>query len=172
MQLKGGKTVRKDLNYVRLGLVLVFFLTLLVGGQWAFRQQYIEDPLGEQICRLDNVAAVSFMKSSGHHVVQVELNGFGNIYREYQEVEATLQGKDYEIVFLDQPNEKLKSLEESLQPAIYQALAQNEYLWLQQYLIDQAQAYDCEALYYLDNERLYLQLSDEKDYIYRMISRA
>lgn len=167
--------MKRKFNYVWLAVTLALALVLLFGGQWIWRQQGVEKPLRENLLALTNVEAVSFEETSGGSRVRLELREAGNIYRDHQAAAAVLQEhggrRSYEIEFVDQPNARLLELEEELQPLLYQALAQDEYVGLRESLSASAQLVACEARLYIDGERLYLQLVDGEHYLYRLMPR-
>ncbi|MDO4541137.1 MAG: hypothetical protein Q4B48_08645, partial [Syntrophomonadaceae bacterium] len=163
--------MERQFNYVRLAVVAVLALALLLGGQWALRRQYVEQPLTAELLALPNVAEVSFDNEDGRRIVYIVPREAGNIYREYQAAKDVLHThagqRGYEVEFTcAPPSPPLQELWEDLQPALYQALAQDEYMGLRDYVDTRAQLWDSRAQIYVDGERFYLQLSQGKDFRY------
>lgn len=103
------------------------------------------------------------------------MNKVDNIQDNYgdinQALKARLNGKNYQLEISDQRSQDLQELFNSLQPALYEALADNRFIWLNEQLAEKTAAKGMNHAMYIDKEQLYLQIWDGQHYLYEVIER-
>lgn len=161
------------LRIVLLSLLIV--LGLLLTGFTIYTKKGIEEPLINDISALEGIQEVSINKNKVY-IIEVQINQVASIENVYQSILKSITSKladnEYELLLVDQPNAKLNELSAKLKPAIYQALANNEFLWLDKKLNDISAGEEVVSHMFIDEKYLYIQLSDGDSYIYRIFNRA
>lgn len=78
----------------------------------------------------------------------------------------------YRLIIRDKRNRHLQEAFDHLQPAVYEAAANNTFVALQHQLAGYLGRKDIYYRFYIDNERLYLQMQDGDYYLYQVIERV
>jgi len=98
-----------------------------------------------------------------------------NLQSAYNHIEKTLNqrfsGNEYDLQIIDNRNEKLEQLHSELQPAMQQAAAQSEFVWLNDQLNEKCSQMELQHELWVDEERIYIQVQDADHYLYEIIAR-
>lgn len=153
-------------------LSLVIALAIFLAGFTLYNKLGIIEPLTNELESIKAVKEVNVIKENDYtiKVTLNQVNNFDEVYNDIKKiVEKKLNDKPYEIILVDYPNAKLNERYVSLQPAIYQALANHEFVWLNGEL---AKKTDITYTLLIDDNYLYIQLVDGDFYIYKVIKRT
>lgn len=154
-------------------LALVVMLGLLWGGFTLYNKLGIEEPLTKDLQAIEAISDVSITKNK-IYVIEVKMGKVEDIQNVYGSLITTIESKlgeeDYKLVIIDKENKVLKDLYKKLQPAIYQALANNEFMWLDETL---AKTFKDGVSYnlFVDEKNLYIQLFNDDAYMYKVLPR-
>ena len=85
-------------------------------------------------------------------------------------IESKLGEEEYKLVIIDKENKVLKDWYKELQPAIYQALANNEFMWLDERLAKTFKD-GVRSNLFVDEKNLYIQLFNDDAYMYKVLPR-
>ncbi len=155
-------------------LTLLIALGLFLGGFTIYNRVGVEQPLTKELHMIEAVEKVDINKDKVYKI-EVQLNRVENIQTVYQDLVKTIAAKldknEYELVLADQPNAKLNDLSAQLQPAIYQALANNQFLWLDEKLAEISGEAEITYSLFIDDKCVYIQLIDGDSYTYQVLTR-
>jgi len=87
-------------------------------------------------------------------------------------VEKDIASGKYRIVIRDKRSEEMDKAFDYLQPALYEAAANNTFVALQQELEQYLGSKNIDCRLNIDNGRLYLQMEDGDYYLYQVIERV
>ncbi|NLB89142.1 MAG: hypothetical protein GX790_07965 [Syntrophomonadaceae bacterium] len=155
-------------------IALITVFGLLWGGFTLYKKLRVEEPLTKGLREIKAVSSVSVTKDKVY-VIEVKLDKVEDIQSVYQSlikaIEGTLKENEYELVILDNENKVLKDLYKELQPVIYEGLANNGFVWLDETLAKTVKGdviiYDL----FVDEENLYIQLFNGDYYMYKILPR-
>lgn len=156
-------------------IVLGVTLGLLIYAQKVYTSNFVERPVQKALEKIEFVDKVKVAKVDGVYQFTVQVKKAGNIQYEYNKVDTVIKekirGKEYQLKLADKPNGKLKQELEYLQLRVYEAMAKNNYIWLDGIFRQTAQQDHFAYKLFIDDEKLYFQLMDGDHFIYEMIER-
>ncbi|NLJ72939.1 MAG: hypothetical protein GX333_08010 [Syntrophomonadaceae bacterium] len=153
-------------------LSLIMALAIFLVGFTLYNKLSIVEPIISEISSIEAVKEVEVNKEKDYliEVGLLKVNNFAQVYSDIKDIlDSKLNGKAYELVIKDKPNLLLNESYTSLQPALYQALANHEYVWLNEKLAEIAEVKGISYAFFLDDNYLFIQLIDEENYIYKAI---
>jgi len=154
---------------------LILTLGILLGGYSLYKKFGVQEPVIKQLCSNKAIEKASIEKKNQQHLIKIELKKVENIQKQYAEVENIINSKfepdDYELIIIGKQNKDLEQLFDQLQPAIYEALASNRYLWLSNEIKRQTDEKHMAYRMFVDERYLYIQIEDGDSYIYKIINR-
>lgn len=154
---------------------LLFSLGVFLGLYNLYIKLGIEKPLGAELSALHGVKNIEINKAKEGYRIRVQLDKVDNIQVYYADINRALKGRldgeAYQLEISDQRSRELQELYNSLQPALYEALADNRFIWLSEQLADKATAKGVSHAMYIDQGQLYLQIWDEQHYLYEVLER-
>ncbi|MDD2509700.1 MAG: hypothetical protein PHG94_00990 [Syntrophomonas sp.] len=155
---------------------LILSLGVFLGAYNLYVKWGIEKPLKAELLVQEGVKKVEVNKGEKGYEIKVELKKVDNIQQSYVDISRVLNSRlndgDYELKIGDQRNQDLQAFFNTLQPAIYEALADKCFIWLNELLAEKVAAQGMKHAMYIDKERLYLQIWDEQKYLYEVIERT
>ncbi|MEA1962544.1 MAG: hypothetical protein U9N81_14980 [Bacillota bacterium] len=163
-----------DFKVLWFGLALVISLGLFTGSYRLYQDRMIEKPVITKIDTFSNVENVEIEKNHDGYFVEVNIQTVGDIKEDYKQIDKVVNSsikKNYDIHLVDQRDNELQTALDEFQIEIYEALAKNNYVWLQEQLKDLAVTQNYEYNLYLDEERLYIQLEKGDAFLYEVINR-
>ncbi|MEN6326888.1 MAG: hypothetical protein ABFD18_11865 [Syntrophomonas sp.] len=156
-------------------LALILSLGALLAAFYLYKEWGIKEPIVNEIKTIESVHDVKIEEKGQKYEIQVHLNKASDIQKPYQviveKVEASLAPEDYQLIIKDQRNARLQTMFNDLQPAIYEALANNQFIWLDEEIAKQLQKTNMKHRIFIDEEHLYLQIIDGNSYLYEIINR-
>lgn len=154
-------------------LALVVVLGLLWGGFTLYNKLGIEEPLIKDLQAIEAISDVSITKNK-IYVIEVKMGKVEDIQSVYDSLITTIESKlgeeEYKLVIIDKENKVLKDWYKELQPAIYQALANNEFMWLDERLAKTFKD-GVRSNLFVDEKNLYIQLFNDDAYMYKVLPR-
>lgn len=154
-------------------IALITVFGLLWGGFTLYKKLAVEGPLAEGLKEIKAVSSVSIEKDKVY-VIEVKLDQVEDLQSVYESlvttIEDTLNENEYKLVIKDNGNQALKELYKKLQPLIYESLANNKFVWLDETL---AKTVNDNVVYklFVDEENLYIQLIKDDSYMYKILPR-
>lgn len=156
-------------------LTVALTVAILFGGYSAYNVYGIENPVKNQLSSLEPVSEVAITKENRIHDIRVKLSMVDNLQSVYTHIEKTLKQRfsvdEYDLQIIDNRNEKLEQLYSDLQPAIQQAAAQSEFVWLNDQLSEKCSQMKLKHELWVDEEKIYIQVQDADYYLYEIIAR-
>lgn len=156
-------------------IALILSLGALLAAFYLYKEWGIKEPIANEIKTVESVHDVTIAEKGQKYEIEVHLNKASDIQKPYQEIvkkiEVSLAPEDYEMVIKDQRNASLQTMFNNLQPAIYEALANNQFIWLDEEIGKQLQKTNMKHRIFIDEEHLYLQIIDDNSYLYEIINR-
>lgn len=155
---------------------LILTLSILFGGHSFYMQYAVQKPLLKELSSLEMVKKAEIEKKNKKYIIDVQFNQIDNIQKGYQEVENIIKTKykpdSYELKITGRANENLENLYEQLQPAVYEALANNRYLWLSNEIEKKTGEKGMVAKLFIDEKHLYIQIEADDYYFFKVIDRG
>lgn len=147
-------------------------LGLLLGGFYLYQKYMVENPLMEKLSAINEVQKVEIDKTDKVYTIHLHLARVDNIQESYANIESVantrLKEGSYKIEIEDKRSPQLANLFNEIQPALYQGLAQKQYLWLDEQMQVFSRDKNIEARLFVDEKRLYLQMKDGDSYLYNI----
>lgn len=156
-------------------MTLILTLGILIGGYSLYTVYGIKKPVENRIAALASVSAVQIEKEKNQYYVEVKLGQVGDLQSVYTSLEEATNHRmaqgNYELKILDHRNDRLTELYGRLQPAIQQAIARQEYVWLDTRLSQETESLGMTYRLLVDEDNLYLQIADGSYYLYEIVER-
>jgi hypothetical protein len=154
-------------------VVFVISLGLLLGGYKLYVKYTMVEPVKQQLQARPAISNVDVARADGQYRIAVQLQQVDNLQQEYiaiqETLDKTLKKTPYKLTITDPAEDKLRDAYVRLQPAIYEAVASNRYVWLDQTLSQYAASTGISYHIYVDERFLYLHLADGDGNLYRVI---
>ncbi|MGS0764680.1 hypothetical protein [Syntrophomonas curvata] len=164
-----------EIKILRLIITIIVALGILLGGYNLYQKYMVEKPLNEKLLHMEEVNKVDVNKVNKLYSIQVRLGKVENIQKSYADIDSIIDSSikgNYAIEIKDGRNQRLGKFFDDLQPALYQGLAQKEFLWLAEQLEQRSQSQNIKSQLRVDNKRVYLQLEDGDSYLYSIIEHT
>lgn len=151
-------------------------MAVLFAIQWAFQSISFQQPLNAALH--DNEAVESYQIATQGQLVKISVAfkydaDLMEAYKKVQRDVTRVMGKrQYELVITDSRDEVLKGVWYKSQFAVYQALAQGNYLDMQPIVEREAGAAGAEARIYIDQNNIYLRLRRKGHTLDQVLVRA
>ncbi len=164
-----------DIKIILVLLALLVTLGLLLGGQKIYQARMIERPVVTRLLTLHYVDEAALVNSKGMNTLQVHIKQAGNLKQKYQEIDQIMADqyakRNYEIDISDRRDPFLQKQLDKLELALYEAIAQNRYMELEQRFAAAAGKGDFEYQLQIDQQKLYVQISRGDKFLYEIIDR-
>lgn len=145
-------------------------LAVLWGGGAFYDRYYVHDPLQEALLQVDGVVAVEIAEDQ----VEVKLAHISDLSETFTQLRKVMDDSSYQgrIVIKDNPAPKLEAAWDKIHLAIYEAASRANFQSMAA-TVDRVAAVERIASYAVkvDNDNIYVQLSDGSHYLYRIIPR-
>ncbi len=156
-------------------IALIVTLGVLLGGYSLYKKYGIQGPLIKELSSHEMIEKAEIDRKNDKYIINLQLNKVENIQKQYTEVEDIINTRykpgDYDLIITGRPNEELEQFYEQLQPAVYEALADNRYLWLSDHIENQAAGKRIAYRMFVDEKRLYIQIENNDNFFYKIINR-
>ena len=157
-------------------LALLLSFGLLLGGQKLYNSNLLEKPVINDLLKLNYVEKVTITKEAGVYQDAVQIKQAGNIKTEYKEIDSRIKtkirGKQYKLELLDTRTQTLENELQKMELGIYEAIAKNNYLSLDQRFAVLAAQDHFDYRLQIDEKRLYLQITSGDQFLYQIFPRS
>lgn len=143
------------------------FLGLLIGGYWFIDNYYVADRFEQQLYQIDGVKNVKVENGE----ITISLVQVSNLRKCYQQIEKIVGDKKYQIHLIDNASPVLAEMGDRSEIAIQESVYCGNFMEMEKYIQDLARQQGATAKVFVDNQRVYLQLALNKNYLYRVIDR-
>jgi hypothetical protein len=177
MGRKRGENVAKNDEFrVIISIVaLILALGIFLGGYKLYNVYGVEEPLKEAIAERDTVEAVQVSKDGKTYNINISLKKITNLQKEYLEIEKIICNKiepgSFKLAVKGKSTQELDELQSSLKMALYEALANNRFVWLENEMASRIDHDRFSYRLYVDERHLYLQIEDGSGYWYEIFDR-
>lgn len=152
--------------------LLVFFL--LSGGNYLYKTYYLGLSLTRDLVKIPGVEKATLDQTKEGLTVVVDLGEVSCLQETYQEVASAVQARfpSAKISLKDKRNPELVKLCREIQFAVEEAIACGNFRMLPALLTEKAEAAHLKNYgMTIDSENIYLQLHDQKGYLYAVFPR-
>ncbi|HWP96187.1 MAG TPA: hypothetical protein VN426_05005 [Syntrophomonadaceae bacterium] len=157
-------------------LALILVLSLSFGSYYLYQRMGMEAPLEKQLLSLNSVEKVKIDNKNQSYDIEITLKKVDDlqvVYKSIQKaVDRALPGKVYDLHIVDRTNTRLQDFLQHLQPAVYESLANNRFMWLDEEIARRAAAQGLHYKLFVDSQHLFLQVEDGDAYAYQVIERS
>ncbi|HAU30777.1 MAG: hypothetical protein XD78_1534 [Desulfotomaculum sp. 46_296] len=157
-------------------LVLVASLLVFWGARWLFNRFSIEQPLADFLKSQSYIQTFVIKRDGSLVQISVLLAPVENLKDTYGElnrgVRNILGGRLYELVLRDKRDVQLKNAFYYSQFAVYEAIMRGNYREMVDYVNKQAAERGATASVFVDQDRIYLQMRHDNNYLYEVIPRT
>lgn len=156
---------------------LLITCALLLGGYSFYNNYIVQRPLLQALNDIAGVKEVQLVQVNDKYQITVALDQAGNLQNVYVKLDETaafyLANKEFELKVTDNRNSQLTDIYNQLQPYIYEALAKDNYIWLNEEIGRQIteNCPDAKYEFNIDADRIYLQFNQEQKNLYAIIPR-
>lgn len=155
---------------------LIIVLAILLGAYKINEKYFIVGEIENNLAAMSTVKTTSIEKKDGKYEIEMKMEKLDNIQKVYNEIDMLvtekLKAEDYHLKIKNRPCQKLEDFYYHLQPAIYEALANKQFLWLDQEIAEKSSAAGISSKYFIDNNHIFIQFADGEDYFYQIIDRV
>ena len=166
---------KNEFKIVLFIIAFVITFSLGLGAYYLYSRYNVEKPLLAQIDGLSSVEESVMDKQDNIYTISVTLGRVENvqeIYKQLDEVARQKLGKrQYQIIINTQNNTIMDRVHYDIQPIVYEALANNQYVWMKDEIGKFARQEQIKYKMFVDDNRVYLQFSDGDDYQYYIVDR-
>ncbi|KUG03807.1 hypothetical protein ASZ90_018769 [hydrocarbon metagenome] len=166
---------KNEFKIVLFIIAFVITFSLGLGAYYLYSRYNVEKPLLTQIDKLSSVEESVMEKQDSIYRISVTLGRVENvqeIYKQLDGIAAHKLGKgQYQIIINTQNNTIMDRVHYDIQPIVYEALANNQYVWMRDEIGRIAKQEQLEYKMFIDDYRVYLQFRDGDDYQYYIIDR-
>lgn len=157
-------------------LTVILTVAFLFGGYSVYKVYAIEKPVKTKLSSLQPVSEVSMARENKTYEIRIKLESVENLQSAYNNIEKVLNQRlaenTYDLQIIDNSNEKITDLFSELQPAVQQAAAQSEFVWLDEQLKEKCSQMQLESKLWVDEDKIFVQIHDEDHYLYEVIKRT
>lgn len=177
-EVRGVISLSKKGDFKVYLFITAFAATVIVGMgiYYLYNRFSIEEPLIAQFNAIEGVKATYIEKDKDIYLITFLLEPVENIQHQYEQLEAVADTKlgnaKYELMLNGHGSSELEQVYYHIQPVVYQALADNQYVWMRDEINKLTVQENVGWNMYIDANRLYLQLSDGDSYQYYIFERA
>ncbi|NLG86948.1 MAG: hypothetical protein GX489_07000 [Firmicutes bacterium] len=159
-------------------VVVLALLTLLIliGGHVAYERIFIEHPLLNQLQSIPGVVTASVEKATDSYNITLDStvnNNLPTIYRQAAEVAQHILGSNhFALRIIDNRTTALENIYWQIQIYIEEAVAQGNFSVAAEKISELAKQAGVQANFYVDEERVYLELLQNEAYLYAVRPRT
>ncbi|MEN6463244.1 MAG: hypothetical protein ABFC94_17980 [Syntrophomonas sp.] len=154
-------------------VALVVVSATFFGSYWLYNQYGVEKPLANRINSIAGVENVTIGNQDRELTIDVQLKNIDNLQSKYEEIkkaiDSVVKNKQYQLNIKYQRDEKLQNAYDNVQLMVYEAIANNRYLWLKEQMKPELKGITYKL--FVDENRLYIQMQDGDHFLYEVINR-
>lgn len=168
---------KQEIKIMTVAVSILATLIILLAGYTFYNKYIIQDPLLKTIGNMSSVSEAFISKEDNQYQITVELDNIDNLQTEFAELDkiaaAHLGRQEYNLLITNVGNQKMAELFGLLQPFVYEALAKDNYIWLNQEISRMIQEEYSQINYkfFIDDKRVYFQFTDGNETLYKIIPR-
>lgn len=153
-------------------------LAVLLAGYTFYNKFIIQEPLINALSDTLSVNEVRVEKENSKYQITVALDKVDNLQSEFAKLDEIaafhLASREYDLQVSDARDKQLTDFYAQLQPFIYEALAKDNYIWLNEEITTQIENKyrDVDFQFFIDAEMIYLQFDNGQETLYEIIPRA
>lgn len=177
--LMRGETWPMKYRGYKIDLVVVLALLtllILIGGHVAYERIFIEHPLLNQLQSIPGVVTASVEKATDSYNITLGStvnNNLPTIYRQAAEVAQHILGSNhFTLRIIDNRTTALETIYWQIQIYIEEAVAQGNFSVAAEKISELAKQAGVQANFYVDEERVYLELLQNEAYLYAVRPRT
>jgi hypothetical protein len=161
-----------EFKYIIAVISLVAVSAIFFGGYWLYNRYGVEKPLNDQIESISGVENVTINNRNRELVIDVKLKYVDNLQSTYTKIKEVTDAEiknEYKLNITDQRNKNLQDAYDNVQLMVYEAIANNNYLWLKEQMepVLKGKTYKI----FVDENNLYIQMHDGDHFLYEIINR-
>lgn len=167
-----------NIGQIRIPVIIIALLItvgLLLGSLRLYNYFYVEQTVQKSITQIESVTETNVSNSNGEYTVQVKLNWNQNLQGIYNELDQIgkqyFRNTTYSIQVLDKRNQRLNNLFIDLQPLIYETLAKDEFVRMNNGVGKQVEKMDMDYYLQVDQDNVYISIRDGDYYLYEITQR-
>jgi len=157
-------------------IALILTLGVCLGAFSVYNRYLVEKPMQEEMLQVQGVKKVELRREKKINVITVEMAELPDFSSAYQAVDNIARERfgpeGYTLQIKDRRDENLQKVYDSLQLYLYQGIATNSFLWLDQEVGKVAADKHLRYGLRVDDRNLYLQLHRDGHYLYAIIERG
>lgn len=166
---------KSDFKYLSLIAAFIVCLGGCLGGYLLYNRLQVEKPLTAALEEQQSIKEVEIEKDEGIYSIRITLARVDNVQQEYKNLEQIIKEKlgdrPYAITVEGSGNPNLEKVYTEMQPVLYEALANHEYVWMQKTMADYSANRGIGFTLFVDDKRIYLQFTDKDSYQYHILSK-
>jgi len=157
-------------------LIALLTLGLLLGVYFIYNQFFVNQPLSAALDNSTLIAKYKLTQKNKNPVLKVKLMQVADFATEFQNFliksDGILTDKHLVVEIYSNPNQRITDFYQEIHPSVYEALFLGNYSELQEKLKDEADKLKLSKVgLTITEDFLYLQLEDNKNYLYYMFNR-
>lgn len=162
---------------MRIAIITVIFLSMLFVGQWFYMKHTLENSVINALSKKTFVESVDIQKENNKLVFNIKLKNIDNLMAAYNEIYnfilTSLKDRPFSINIISNPNKLLEDIyDNKLQFSVYEAIQTGNYTKMKAELDNIKTLEQIDAKAYIDSDNLCLQLKNNKNYLYKIISKS
>ncbi len=154
-------------------LALVLTVSGIYGVNYWRQQRLIDEPLKESLLEVDGVEKVNITNTNQHNKISISLLEVKDLSKTYREIEGILDltYDSYQLIILDKRDPYLESLYEKVHYALMEGERRGNYSDMNKeiFLLLNDEMDLVNYHLWVDQEKIYLQLSSDGNYLYEVI---
>ena len=160
------------------GIAVILSFTLLWGGYTFYQHHMVKKPLMQALNNIAGVQQAELSRTDNKYLITVALGQIDDLQDVYLKLDTMagfyLDKEEVQLLIKDHRDQQLTAIYDQLQPYIYEALAKENYIWLNEEIGRQIQEQysDVDYRFFVDGERIYLQFIREQNNLYEIIPRV
>ena len=168
---------KQKTRIIVIAVSIVITLAILLAGYTSYNKYIIQKPLLNALEDTSFVNEVRLDKEGNIYQITIEMNKVDNLQTEFaklDEITAThLGSQKYNLKISDARDQQLADFYSQLQPFIYEALAKDNYIWLNDEISRQIEDMykNLDYKFFIDAEKIYLQFDNGRETLYEIIPR-
>lgn len=163
----------------RMKIAILTSILVFLGFFGAYRlfiSYNIVQPLIKHVNALSEVEKATVKENNRQYKITVYLKQGQNLQYSYKQIDQIvgqkLNSDSYKIEIKDKRDSKLNNFYDYTQLASFEAMNNDQFLWLNRILQEKAQKSGIKCKLQVDQERIYIQVDDGNYYMYDIINRT
>jgi len=165
------------INFKLVILIIVIALVTFFGGNYLFNHYNVSQPLINELIEMEEIKEVELLTNSGKTDIEIKPdNNIDNFYVFYDRINKIadnhLEDSKGQINILNNSNQHLEKIYHDIHFALYEGISSSEFTVMKDNIdeiINNKQL--SEYNLWVDNEKVYLQLVDANNYLYKIVPR-